>query len=96
MLGVFLDSTPDSVDKSLGFAQALAKKGLESLLADKDISLVLYFTLVLLVAEQDNIFQKDSRKLNLVWARKTGGGKVIFTLLEKIVTLQMSFTPINV
>ena len=51
MLGVFLDSTPDGVDKSLGFAQALAKEGLESFQADRDVSLILYLTLVLLPAE---------------------------------------------
>ena len=51
MLGVLPDSTSDGVNKSLGFAQALAKEGFESLPADKDVSLVLYLTLVLLPAE---------------------------------------------
>ena len=56
MVEVFPNSISDGVDKNLGFAQALAKKGLESLLADKDVSLVLYLTLVLLPAEQGGIF----------------------------------------
>ena len=56
MLKILLDSIPDGVDKSLGFAQTLAKEGLESLPADKNVSLVLYLTLVLLPAEQYGIF----------------------------------------
>ena len=66
MLGVLPDSVPDNVDKSLGLAQALAKEGLKSLLADRDISLVLYLTLVLLPSEQGGILQKGSRKRNSV------------------------------
>ena len=66
MLGVLPDGIPDGVDESLGFAQALAKECLESLLADKGISLVLYLTLVLLPAEQGGVFQEGSRKRNLV------------------------------
>ena len=66
MLGVFPDGAPDGVDESLGFAQALAKEGVESLLADRDVSLVLYLTLVLLPAEQGGVFQEGSRKRNSV------------------------------
>ena len=56
MLGVLLDGTPDDIDKSLGFAQVLAKKGLECLPADRNVSLVLYLTLVLLPSEQGGVF----------------------------------------
>ena len=38
MLEILLDSVPDSVNKSLGFAQALAKESLESLPADNNVS----------------------------------------------------------
>ena len=55
MLGVFPNSAPDGVNKTLGLAQALAKKGLESLQVDKDVSLILYLTLVLLPSEQGGI-----------------------------------------
>ena len=96
MLKVLPDSTPDGVDISLRFAQALAKKGLKSLPADKDVSLVLYLMLVLLAAEQSGIVQEGSCKWNSVWACGIGDGKVIFALLEEIITLQVSFTPINV
>ena len=87
MLGVLLDGAPDGVDESLGFAQALAKEGLESLPADRGVSLVLYLALVLLPAEQGGILQEGSRKRNSVRARGNGGSKVIFALLEEIVTL---------
>ena len=56
MLGVLPDGTLDGVDESLGFAQALAKEGLESLPADRGVSLVLYLTLMLLPAEQGGVF----------------------------------------
>ena len=96
MLGVFPDSAPDGVNKSLGLAQALAKEGLKSLPADRDFSLVLYLTLVLLPSEQGGIFKEGSRKRKSVWARGTGSGKVIFALLKEIVILRVSFTLINV
>ena len=87
MLGVLLDSAPNSIDKSLGLAQALTKEGLKSFLANRDISLVLYLTLVLLPLEQGNIFQKNSRKQYLLWVCVTGSGKVIFALLQEIIIL---------
>ena len=95
MLGILPDSTPDGINKSLGFGQALAKESFEYLPADKGVSLILYITLVLLLAEQGGIFQEGSRKRNLVWARVTSSGKVIFALLEEIITFQVSFIPIN-
>ena len=96
MLKVLSNSAPDGIDKSLGLAQVLAKEDIESLLANRDISLVLYLTLVLLPSEQGSIFQEGSRKRNLVRDHGSNGGKVIFALVEEIVTLQVSFTPINV
>ena len=96
MLRIFPNSAPNGVNESLVFAQALAKQGLKSLLANRDITLVLYLMLVLLPAEQGGVFQKNSCKQNSVWAHDTSDGKVIFALLEKIVILQVNFTLINV
>ena len=62
ILGVLPNSASDGVNKSLGLAEALAKKGLESLSANKDVSLVFYLMLVLLPLEQGNILQEGSRK----------------------------------
>ena len=66
MLGVLLNGAPDGVNKSFGLAQVLAKEGFESLLADKDVSLVFYLMLVLLPLEQGDIFEKSSCKRNSV------------------------------
>ena len=96
MLEVFPDNAPDGINKSLGFDQALTKKSLEFLPADKDVSLVLYLMLMLLPAQQGGIFQEGRGKQNSVRACGTGGGKVIFVLLEEIAILQVSFTSINV
>ena len=96
MLEVFPDNALDGVDESLGLVQALAKEALESLPVDRNVSLVLYLTLVLLPSEQSGILEESSHKRNSVWVRGTGDSKVIFALLEKIVTLQVSFTLINV
>ena len=62
MLEIIPDSTLDGVNESLRFTYGLEKKGLESLPADRDVSLVLYFMLVLLPAEQGGFFQESSRK----------------------------------
>ena len=96
MLEILLNSALNGVDKYRELAQALAKESFESVPADKNVSLILYLTLVLLPSEQGNILQKDSGKQNSVWARGTGGGKVIIALLEEIVTLQVSFILINI
>ena len=96
MLGVLPNSALDGVNKSLAFAQALAKKGLKSLPADRNVSLVLYLTLMLLPVEQGGIFQEKSCKRNSVWSCDIGVSKVIFVRLKEIITLQMSFTLINV
>ena len=66
MLKDFPGSAPDGVDKSLKFAQALTKESLKSFSANRDVRLVFYLTLVSLLAEQGGIFQKGSRKQNLV------------------------------
>ena len=87
MLGVLPDNSPDGVDKSLGFAQALMKKSLEFFLANKNVSLVFYLTLVLLPAKQGSILQENTHKRNSIWVFGTGVGKVIFALQEEIIIL---------
>ena len=61
MLRVFSNSAPDGVNKIFRFVQALTKKSLESLSANKEISLIFYLTLVLLPVEQSSIFQEANR-----------------------------------
>ena len=55
MLEVFPDCAPDDINKSLEFAQALAKKNLEFFPADRDVNLVLYLMLMLLPVEKGGI-----------------------------------------
>ena len=56
MLKVLPNSVPNGVNKSIGFAYVLLKESLKSFPADRNISLVLYLTLVLLPAEHSGIF----------------------------------------
>ena len=58
MLKVLSDSVLNGVDKSLGFAWALAKEILESFSTHKDVSLVFYLILVLLPTDQNSFFKK--------------------------------------
>ena len=51
MLTLFPNSAPDGVNKVFGFAYILTKKGIKFFPVDKNISVVLYFTLVLLPIE---------------------------------------------
>ena len=92
MLGVSEKNALDSVNKSLGFAQTLTKKGLEFFPGNADVGLVLYFMLVLLPVEQDGIFQENVCKYNSVWPYATSGGKVIFALLEETIAFHIDLT----
>lgn len=73
----------------------MTKQGLKFLSDNGDVCLVLYLILVLLLAEWSGVFQEGSRKQNLVQSRGSGGGKVVFALLEEIVALHMGLTPVN-
>ena len=96
MLGVLPNSAPDCIDEGLGLAQALTKKSVKFFPGDGDIYLVLYLALVLLPAEEGSIFWEGSCKRNSVWFHSTNGGKVVFALLEEIITLHMGLTQIHV
>ena len=96
MLTIFLNGTPVSVNKSFRFAQALTKKGLNFFSGNRNISFVFYFIMVLLLAEQDGVFQKSGRKQNLIWLCSASNGKIILTPLKEIITFYISFTLIDV
>ena len=66
MLEVFPNNILDCVNKSLKFTQALVQKSLEFFLGDGNINLMLYFSLMLLLAKQGNIFEKRSGKWYLI------------------------------
>ena len=96
MLGVLLNIAPDSVNKGLELTQALTKKGLEFFLGDGDVSLILYFLLVLLPAIKGSIFKRGGGKWHPILTLGPGGGKMVLTLLEEVIALQVSFTLIHV
>ena len=96
MLGVLPHVVSDYIDKGLGLAQASIKKGFKFFLDGEDVCLVFYLTLIMLPAEQGGIFWKSSCKQNSVWPRYTGGGKVVFALLEEIITLYVGLTLIHI
>ena len=62
MLGVLPNSAPDSVDKGLELTQASTKEDFDFLPGDKDVSLILHFLGVLLLAEHGDILEKNSGK----------------------------------
>ena len=87
MLGVFSNSAPDGVDKSLGLTQASTKKGLKFFPDDGYISLILHLLLVLLPAKQGDIFEEDGGKWHPILTFAPGNGKMVLTLLEKVIAL---------
>ena len=95
MLGVLPNSAPNDVDKRLQLTQALTKEDLEFLPGNGDVNLILHLFLVLLPAKQDGIFEENDGKWYPILTLGPGGGKMVFTLLEEIIVLQVSFTPIH-
>ena len=74
----------------------MTKKGLELLPSDRDYALSLMLSLVLLPTKVNAITQEEYCKKNTVRALGPGGGKVIFTLLAKVITFYMRLTTIDV
>ena len=87
MLGVFSNSTSDGIDKGLGLTQALRKEGFKFFLGDEDVRFILHLPLVLLPAKQGGIFEEDYGKWHPILTIGLGGGKMVFTLLEKVIAL---------
>ena len=56
MLKVLPNGAPDCIDEGLGLAQAWTKEGLKFFPDNGDVCLILYLALVLLAAEQGDIF----------------------------------------
>ena len=72
------------------------KKGLEFFQGNKNVGLVFYFTLMLLLVEQNGVFQKDGRKHNLMWLYGTNVDKIILALLKIIITFHVGFTLVDI
>ena len=96
MLRVLSNIAPDNVNKGLELTQTLTKEGLEFFPGDGDVSLIFYLPLVLLPAKQGGIFEEGSGKWYPILTLDPGGSKIVLTLLEEVIALQVSFTPIHV
>ena len=96
MLRVFSNSTLDSVNKGLGLTQALIKEVLEFFPGDEDDGLIFHFLLMLLPTKQDKVLEESDGKLHSILTLGPGGGKMVLTLLEEVIGLQVSFIPIHV
>ena len=87
MLGVLSNSTPDSVNEYFGLTHASAKEGLKFFPGNGNIGLILHLLLVLLLAKQDNILEEGGGKWYPILTFGPGSGKMILTLLEKVIAL---------
>ena len=96
MLGVLLNSASDGVYKGLGLIQASRKKGLEFLPDNGDVSLIIHLLLVLLPAKQGGILEESGGKLYSILTFGSDGAKMVLILLEEVIVLQVSLTPIHV
>ena len=96
MLENLFDNTWNSINEKFRLTQTSTNKGLDFVLGDKDFYFILYFMLVLLPMEQGGVFQKNSRKRNLIQSYGSGSGKVVFARLKEIVILYIGITPINI
>ena len=87
MLRAFSNIAPNGVNKSLGLTQALAKKSLEFLPGDGDVSFIFNLPLVLLPANQSGILKECSGKWHPILTLGLDGGKIVLTLLEEVIAL---------
>ena len=87
MLRVFLDNTSDNIKKRLGLTQAFTKKGLEFIPGNRDVGLIFKLPLVLLLAKQSGILDKDGGKYYPILNLSHGGNKMFFTLLKEVIAL---------
>ena len=87
ILTVFANSAPNGINKSFGFAQTLRKKDFKFLLSDGNVGFIFYVMLILLLAKKSRILEKDSCKGYPVLTFGTSGCKIVFALLEKVITL---------
>ena len=72
------------------------KKDFEFFLGNKDWAFSLMLLFVLLSMEVDAVTQEKCCKKNTVGALGSDGGKVIFTLLAKVIAFHVGLTTINV
>ena len=96
VLEILPNSTPNSVDKSVGLTQASTKEGFKFFPVNGNVSLILRLPLVLLPKKQDDIFKEDDNKWYPILTFSLGSGKMVLILQKQVIALQVSFIPIYV
>lgn len=76
--------------------QDLIQKSLEFFLNNKNINLIFYFMSILLLLELVYFFEKSDHKWPFILVSSSGGYKVVFVLLEKVITILVGFTPVYI
>lgn len=89
ILIVSFDEVLNIIKEGLVFTQALTQESLEFFSGNRDIGLVFYHILILLLSKQDYLFENDGSKWYFILVYGSGGGKIVFILLEKDVSLQV-------
>ena len=74
----------------------MTKEGLKLFLSDRDCTLSLMLPLLLLPTKVDAVTQERCCKGNAIRALGSGSGKVILTLLAKVIAFHVGLTTINV
>ena len=96
VLRIPLDLGPVTINEGLGIFKASTKEGLELLPSDGDNAFSLMLPLVLLPTDVDVVPKEGCYKENTVRTLGPGGGKVILTLLTKVIVFYVGLTTIDV
>ena len=82
-----LNSGLDGVNKGFGFAQTLIKKVFKVFLGNKNIGLIFYLLMVVVLAKQGCIFKESNYKKYPFLIFGTNSCKIVITLLEEVIIL---------
>ena len=95
VLGVLLNSAPDSVHEKLGVFKTFSNVAFKLDPRQGSFGCLVLSTLVLVPTKANLIIKERSCKRGAVGASGTGGSKMIFTLLAKVVALHVRFSIIK-
>ena len=93
---VLPDLPPIDVHKSLGVTQTSAEERLELVPYDRGSAVGVVLPLVLLPTEADSVPKEGRSKKNLIGPPSSSGGKVVLTLLTKVVAFHMGIFAMHV
>lgn len=96
VLGVSFDLDLIAINKNPKISQVLWKNSLELFPGNQDWALSLIFLLTLLPTKVDVVMHEKSCKENVVGPLGSGGGKLILTLLAKIIIFHVRLTMIYI